>query len=205
MVKDLTREQQLIILGLVLVIVAGLGVMAYRRYAPLSSPEISIQETDPQEHLQPNDVGRMIVHVTGAVRREGVYRLQFGDRVIDALKLAGGADPNADLSSINLAEKVKDGQKMVVPRKPERAASVRGSGDPGIRESGTSSSQVKVNINAAGEQDLCQVRGIGPSTAKRIIEHRTANGPFSKIEDIMKVKGIGKGKFKKIKDKIGVN
>ncbi len=204
MLKDHTREQQLIVLGLVLVIIAGLGVMAYRRFAPLPSQEIFNQETDPQEHFHPNDVGRMIVHVTGAVRREGVYKLQFGDRVIDALELAGGADPNANLSSINLAEKVKDGQKIMVPKKPERSAAVRGSDDLGIGGSGTSSSTGKVNINAADEKDLCQVRGVGPSTAKKIIEHRTANGPFSKIEDIMKVKGIGKGKFEKIKEKITI-
>lgn len=202
MLKDLSREQQLIILGLVLVIVMGLAVMAYRKFAPLSGQEISIQEPDPQGHLPLNDAGKMVVHVTGAVRREGVYKLRFGDRVIDALELAGGAKPNANLSSINLAEKVKDGQKIVVPKRPERAALVRGSGNLGIGGLGTSSSARKVNINVADVKELCRVKGIGPSTAKRIVEHRTANGPFSKIEDIMKVKGIGKGKFGKIKDQI---
>jgi competence protein ComEA len=62
----------------------------------------------------------------------------------------------------------------------------------------------KVNINSAEEKELCKVRGIGPSTAKKIIEHRSANGPFTKIEDVMKVKGIGKGKFGKIKDEITI-
>jgi competence protein ComEA len=205
MLKDLSREQQLIILGLVLVIITGLGVMAFRRLAPFSDQEISIQEPASQEHFQSNDADKIIVHVTGAVKKEGVYKLRFGDRVIDALELAGGAAPSANLSSINLAEKVKDGQKIVVPEKPKRVATGRGSGDLEIGGLGASSSSGRVSINTAGEKELCKVRGIGPSTAKKIIQHRTASGPFSKIEDIMKVKGIGKGKFGKIKDEISVN
>lgn len=204
MLKDLTREQQLIILGLIFVVVAGLAVMAYRRFAPSSGSEILMQEPDPLKHSQVNDAGKIIVHVTGAVKKEGVFRLKFGDRVIDALKLAGGAAPSADLSSINLAEKVKDGQKIVVPEKFKSVVPERGFGDQGIGGLGTSSSPGKVNINAADEKGLCKIEGIGPSTASRIVEHRAANGPFSRVEDIMRVKGIGKGKFEKIKGQITI-
>ena len=198
MLGDLSREQQLIILGLVLVVVTGLGVMAYRHFVAGGSDEIVIEE--PQEKMQIEKVGKIIVHVAGAVKREGVYKLKFGDRIIDALELAGGATALANLSSINLAEKVKDGQKIMVPAK--RIVTERRSGKPVIRRSGTSSG--KVNINLADEKGICKVRGIGPSTAKKIIKYRSANGPFSKIEDIMKVKGIGKGKFGKIKAQITI-
>jgi competence protein ComEA len=198
MLGDLSREQQLVILGLVLIIVAGLGVMAYRHCAGNGSEEILIEE--PGGKIQIEKAGGVIVHVTGAVRREGVFKLKFGDRIIDALNLAGGAAASADLSSINLAEKVKDGQKIIVPSKIK--SSVRVSGNPVTGISGTSSS--KVNINSAGEKELCKIKGIGPSTAKRIIEYRSANGPFSKIEDVMKVKSIGKGTFGKIKDGITI-
>ncbi len=202
MLKDLSREQLFIIIGLVLVILSGLGVMAYRRLAGDESEEIVIEE--PTQEMQRIEVGKVVVHVTGAVKQEGVYKLKLGDRVIDALGLAGGAAPDANLSSINLAEKVKDGQKIIVPVKVKVVE--RRSGDPGIRGSGTSSGKTavsgKVNINIASEKELCKVRGVGPSTAKKIIEHRSTNGPFSKIEDIMKVKGIGKGKFAKIKEQI---
>jgi competence protein ComEA len=129
MLAELSREQQMIILGLVFVVVAGLGVMAFRHFAADSSGEIVIEDPHPQEKM---DIG-IIVHVAGAVEREGVYKLKLGDRIIDALELAGGATAPANLSSINLAEKVKDGQKIIVPVK--RKVIERISGNPGIRKS----------------------------------------------------------------------
>ncbi|MFC1637711.1 helix-hairpin-helix domain-containing protein [Candidatus Margulisiibacteriota bacterium] len=198
MLGDLSREQQLIILGLVLVIVAGLGVMAYRRLVVDGPVEVKIEEPTGEE--ENSRAGAILVHVAGAVRQEGVYKLKHGDRIIDVLELAGGAAALADLSSLNLAEKVKDGQKVIVPVKA--VSSVRVSGDPVPGVSGTSASSAKININSATEKDLCKISGIGPSTARRIIECRQANGPFSRIDDIMKVKGIGKGTFGKIKGQI---
>lgn len=194
----------MIILGLILLIVVGLGVMAYRHFAPGTSEEIVFEEPESQGNakIEKVEVAKIIVHVAGAVKREGVYRLKHGDRIIDALKLAGGAASSANLSVINLAEKVKDGQKIMVPAK--RILSERKSGNPGIGASGVSLSTGKVNINTANEKELCKVKGIGPTTAKRIVEYRLSNGFFSKIKDIMKVKSIGKGKFGKIKDEISI-
>ncbi|MFC1571761.1 helix-hairpin-helix domain-containing protein [Candidatus Margulisiibacteriota bacterium] len=202
MISELSREQQLMILGLVLVIVSGLGVMTFRRFigSADASEEILIETPKTIQHSQVLPRAEIIVHVTGAVEREGVYKLKQGDRIIDALELSGGASPLANLSSINLAEKVKDGQKVIIPAK--RITVVRGSGNPVNRKSGTASSSGKVSINSASEKDLCKVRGVGPTTAKRIVEYRSSNGPFSKIEDIMKVKSIGKSKFGKIKGQI---
>lgn len=192
MPEDLSKEQKLIILGLVLVIVAGLGVMVFRHFAADGPEEILIEEPGSQGKVQSERAGQIVVHVAGAVKREGVYRLKFGDRIIDALELAGGAIPSANLSSINLAEKVKDGQKVLVPVKRK------------VLERVSRTSSGKVSINTATENELCKIKGIGKSTAKRIIEYRSTSGPFSKIEDIMKVKSIGKGKFGKIKDQITI-
>lgn len=202
MLNELTREQQLIILGLVLVVTAGLGVMTFRHYAPAESSAILIEETQHPKAVNVEKAGQLIVHVAGAVKGEGVYKLKFGDRIIDALNLAGGPADLADLSSINLADKVKDGQKINVPVK--RISVERISGGPVNRGSGASSSGRKVNINSAGNKELCKIKGIGATTAKRIIEYRSSNGPFSKIGDIMKVKSIGKGKFGKIKGQITI-
>ena len=190
MPENLSKEQKLIILGLVLVIVAGLGVMVFRHFAADGPEEILIEEPESQGKVQNERAGQIVVHVAGAVKREGVYRLKFGDRIIDALELAGGATASANLSFINLAEKVKDGQKVLVPVKRK------------VLERVSRASSGKVNINTATENELCKVKGIGKSTAKRIIEYRNTSGPFSKIEDIMKVKSIGKGKLGKIKDQI---
>lgn len=193
----------MIILGLVLVVVAGLGVMAFRHYLPTESEAILVEEVQPQGQVKTERAGQVIVHVAGAVKREGVYKLKFGDRIIDAINLAGGAAGLADLSSINLADKVKDGQKISIPVK--RILVERVSGERGNRGSGTTSSfGGKVNINSASKKELCKIKGVGATTAKRIIEYRSANGSFSKIDDIMKVKSIGKGKFGKIKGQIRI-
>lgn len=201
MLENLTKQQQLIILGLVLMIVSGLGVMAFRHYSPGESNELLIENPSPQEAVQHSGVGQLIVHVSGAVKREGVYKLKHGDRIIDALNLAGGATALANLSSINLAEKVKDGQRVTIPVK--QILVERRSGELVNRGSGTSSGG-KVNLNTASEKDLCKLKGIGKSTAERIVQYRTANGPFSKIEDIVKVKRIGKSLLNKIKDEISI-
>ena len=183
---ELTREQQLIILGLVLILVTGMGVMTYRRYFADSSAEIVVQQ--PEKSLKSAQV---IVHITGAVRREGVYKLDTGVRLIDALGAAGGPIPNANLSALNLAEKVKDGQKIVVPVKTKVV--IRGSGNPVSRGSGPIAN--KVSLNTASIQQLCKIKGVGKSMASKIVSGR----PYQRIEDLMKVKGVGKGKFGKLK------
>jgi len=199
MLESLSKEQQLIILGLVLVIVTGLGVMGYRHFVAGDSEEMLIAEPDNQVTSVAQGP-KIVVHVTGAVNREGVYKLKAGDRIIDAIETAGGAKSDANLSSLNLAEKVKDGQKIIVPRKEivlPKNTSVS-SAKNSVNSSG------KVNINSANEKELCKVTGVGAATAQKIVEYRGSNGPFSKIEDIMKVKSIGKSKFGKIKDQITI-
>jgi len=204
MLNNLSREQQLIILGLILLIVVGLGVMAYRRMAGGGPEDIIVPQTEPLMPVQKSVMHEpeIVVHVSGAVKQEGVFSLKSSSRLIDVLQAAGGATNLADLDSINLAEKVKDGQKIIVPVK--KIALVRRSGDQETRISGTSSTGGKVNINTADEKELCKIPGIGKTTAQKIIDHRSSNGRFSKIEDIMKVKSIGKSKFGKIKNEITI-
>jgi len=182
-------------------IVTGLGVMTFRYFSPGELSEVLIENTGPEGAVQAKEAGQLIVHVAGAVRREGVYKLKHGDRIIDALNLAGGATALANLSSINLAEKVKDGQRVIIPVK--QILVERRSGELENRGSGNSSGG-KVNINSASEKELCKLKGIGKTTAERIVKYRAANGPFSKIEDITKVKRIGKSLLKKIKDEISI-
>ncbi|MDI6731813.1 MAG: helix-hairpin-helix domain-containing protein [Candidatus Margulisbacteria bacterium] len=205
LLTNLTKEQQLILVGLIFVIIAGLGVMVYRHFVTNGQDQVLIDA--PQNELSQSDIqvvkqDKILVHISGAVKKEGVYRLEFGDRVMDAIELAGGITALADLSSLNLAEIVKDGQKIIVPGKQIMADRV--SGNQGIRGSGTLSLNAKVNLNSATEKELQKIPGVGPSTAKKIIDYRTTNGPFTKLDDLMKVKGIGKGKYEKMKDKISI-
>lgn len=191
---NLTKEQQLILLGLIASIVIGLGVMTYRHFSGSASEEIVIEQ--PKNPIDSS----IMVHISGAVRKEGVYKMKAGDRLLDVIEMAGGALPRADLSAVNLAEPIKDGEKIIIPTKGivENKAS-------GNQESmGRETSSRKVNINVADEKTLDSLPGIGPATAKAIIEYRRTNGPFSRIEQIMEIPRFGKSKFERIRDKITI-
>jgi competence protein ComEA len=145
------------------------------------------------------------VDVDGAVVTPGVYRLREGARVAQAIDAAGGLTPEADVAGLNRASKVVDGQKIYVPHVGEQQTVdvVAGSG-PGEASAGASVASDLVNINTANASELQTLSGIGPSMAQSIIDERTQNGPFTSIDDLMRVSGIGEKKFAKIKDCICV-
>jgi competence protein ComEA len=144
-----------------------------------------------------------VVHVAGAVRRPGVYRLSAGARVKDAVKRAGGARQGADVNAINLAAKVVDGQQVVVPARG-RAGAVAASGaagdSAGASAAGTSGPPISLN-NATAEQ-LDTLDGVGPATAQKIIGWRTQHGGFRSVADLGQVPGIGPKKLAALKDKV---
>lgn len=145
------------------------------------------------------------VDVDGAVVTPGVYRLREGARVAQAIDAAGGLTPEADVAGLNRASKVVDGQKIYVPHVGEQQTVdvVAGSG-PGEASAGASVASDLVNINTANASELQTLSGVGPSMAQSIIDERTQNGPFTSIDDLMRVSGIGEKKFAKIKDCICV-
>ncbi len=141
----------------------------------------------------------MGVHVTGAVKKpDQIIYLSGGSRVADAIAAAGGADEEADLSQLNLAGYIKDGQRIYVPFKGEKIENI-------ANTQGENPENLLTNINLATKIELLDLPGIGETYAERIIQHREENGPFEAIEDIMKVKGIGESKFNDLKDKITVD
>lgn len=151
---------------------------------------------------------KIAIHVTGEVKKEGLIYLPLGSRVADAIKEAGGETKNADLSQINLAYQLQDGQKLYIPNKNEIISEYIISATGNTESEGSSSNNLKgenkVNINTATQSELDQLPGIGPSIAQRIIDYREENGNFQKIEDVQNVKGIGDAKYEEIKDKITV-
>lgn len=159
----------------------------------------------------------LIVQVSGAVNKPGLYPLSAGSRVQDALNAAGGLAENADPNVLNLAAIIQDGQRIDVPAlqptppplpagAPTLTPVPGWTGSPTHTASSTSpaSSAGLININTASQAELESLPYIGPSLAQRIIEYREQNGPFKSIEDIQKVKGIGPAIFAKIKDLITV-
>ncbi len=145
-----------------------------------------------------------MVDVSGAVVAPAVVSLAAGARVQDAIDAAGGLTADADLTAINRAAPLVDGQKVQVPRIGEAAQLETGvdasAGTAAASEAGTA----LVNINTADEAALDELPGIGPATAQAIIEDREANGPFTVAEDLMRVSGIGEKKFEQLQDLICV-
>ena len=151
----------------------------------------------------------IIIHIVGEVKKQGVVHLKQGDRIIDAIEKAGGETKNADLSQINLAYELEDGQKIYIPNKNEKIDEyITTSNGNNIMNKNNNETKErkenKVNINTANQSELDSLPGIGPSIAQRIIEYREENGNFKRIEDLQNVKGIGDAKFSDIKDNVTV-
>ena len=157
------------------------------------SEEVVTESVAPTQMVAP----ALVIDVTGEVVSPGVYELPAGSRVIDAIKAAGGARPKAALSDLNLARVIKDGEQIYVDLISTTGASVHASAK-------ASAPRGPININRATASDLDSLDGIGPVIAKRIIAFRTTNGPFTAIEDLLKVSGIGEAKFAQFKEKIRV-
>ncbi len=153
----------------------------------------------PLETVAPS---RIAVHVVGAVQSPGVYHLPSGARGDDALRAAGGPADNADLRRVNLAATLLDGEQFVVPRVGERLTTTvppsRGALDNGSG-SGTPIAPLLVDLNTATVAELDRLPGVGPSTARAIVDHRSRNGPFASVDDLLAVRGIGPAKLAELR------
>lgn len=135
---------------------------------------------------------RLTVHVVGAVRRPGLYRLREGSRVADAVRRAGGAGRRADLSLVNLAAPLADGLQVVVPRRTPAVAGAGGTaGAPGAGP---------VHLNIATEEQLDELPGVGPVTAQKIIDYREQHGAFSSIDELDAIPGIGPARLEQLRE-----
>lgn len=139
---------------------------------------------------------RLIVSVNGKVQRPGLVELPAGARVADAIAAAGGALPGADLSGLNLARKVIDGEMIAVGVPAPPGAGPAGGG-------GTAGGGL-VNLNTATVAELQTLPGIGEVLAQRIVEHRDRHGGFRAVTDLRQVEGIGDAKFRQLKDRVTV-
>jgi len=149
-----------------------------------------------------NPGAKMYVDISGAVVNPGVYEVDSQTRLFQVIEMAGGLTENADVDSLNRAEIVCDGQKIIVGILGEPSAAASDSTGSQSAQSGITNG--KVNLNLAGSATLQTIPGIGPSKAERIIDYRNTNGRFRKIEDIMNITGIGEKTFESIKDYITV-
>ena len=139
----------------------------------------------------------IIVYISGAVNKPGVFKMLNNARVIDLVTMAGGLAPEADVSKINMAQPIKDGMHINVVARPVLV----GGGDV-LASASKVKGNTKISINTADKSELDALPGVGPSLADRIMEYRQTNGSFSDINELKKVPGVSQSKFDKIKDKI---
>jgi competence protein ComEA len=143
---------------------------------------------------------KVMVDVAGAVKSPGVYELPANSRVVDAIAAAGGTVEHADTSDINLARIIKDGEQVFVDQVSVSSSLVQG----GLVKRIVKKKSGPININRATAGELDGLPGIGPVIASRIIDYRKTNGPFTTVDDLQKVSGIGSAKFASIKSKVRV-
>jgi competence protein ComEA len=134
----------------------------------------------------------VVVHVVGAVRRPGLYRLRDGDRVADAVRRAGGSTRRADLAGVNLAAPVADGSQIVVPRRA--VAGVPAAAGPAVGP------PAKVSLASATLEQLDALPGVGPVTAQKILDYRQQHGAFRSVDDLDAVPGIGPARVEQLRD-----
>ena len=228
--KYINKKQKILLIIIISIITLGIS---YYAYAYKTNDEFNVNEqnlevgeneTESSEETEENnqDLGRIVVHVSGAVNNEGVFDLEENARVADAVEAAGGVTENAYMKDVNLAEPLEDGMKVYIPTKEEVEKQNQGESTNYI--SGTSSSNntssstqrsvasktginnnnSKVNINTASIEELDTLPGIGETTANKIINYRNENGKFKSIEEIKEVSGIGDSKYEQIKDLIEI-
>ena len=142
----------------------------------------------------------LYVHVAGAVRRPGLLRLPSGTRVATALERAGGPTPRADLTLVNLAAPLQDGQQIVVPVRGSAGAPTAGGGAPAGAGGGAVPLGAKVHLSTATAEQLDEIDGIGPTLAQRIVEYRDAHGGFRSIDELAEVEGIGDKRLGTLRD-----
>jgi competence protein ComEA len=141
--------------------------------------------------------GRVAVHVAGRVRRPGLVRLAAGSRVQDAVRAAGGATAGANLDAVNLARKLVDGEQVRVPGKGEAAAA------PAPPGGGSATPAGPLDLNTATVEQLEALPGVGEVTAGRIVAYRSAH-PFTSVDELLEVPGIGQRRFEQLKDLVTV-
>lgn len=196
---DLTRRQlyAYVALGVVVLALGVRYVVLPRAGAEPDGSRLALAPLSASPSAAPSAAPDVTVYVCGAVRSPGVVRLPAGARVCDAIELAGGATSAAELAAVNLAAKVIDGQQIVVPEQGAApAAAAGGASSP--------AGGGLVNINTASVDELQELQGVGPATAQAIVDYRTEQGPFTAIEGIMDVPGIGDAKFAALRDSITV-
>ncbi len=186
----------------VIFLVVGLGnTKSLSGSSTVTAPAAEASDASSAVPSEMASVQQLFIQVVGAVEKPGVYVLPVEARVYEAIALAGGFTKSADQASVNLVRELVDGEQILVLEIYLDQASATGIGGIVVpNSSGRAPAQPKINLNRAGLSELDTLPGVGPALAQRIVDWRTANGPFKKIADLTKVSGIGEKLIANLKD-----
>ena len=207
---EISKKQKIILIFLGIVAIIGI---AYYSYVSSKEENLNVSNTNELEvENSSNEVdveaeeNKIKVHISGAVKNEGVYELEGDARIIDAIEKAGGTLEIADMKNVNLASKLEDGMKIYIPKQGEEVTNTNQEVEENIALENTpkENSKGKININKASKEELDTLPGIGESTAEKIINYRKEHKSFKSIEELKEVKGIGDAKFEEIKDFVDI-
>ena len=187
--------------GLAVIVLLGVRYLGHRGDPPTPSAP-AIRVGDSAAAGGGGSLARVVVDVTGAVRRPGVYRLPGRSRVVDAVHRAGGARHGADLSALNLAAKLEDGRQVIVPLRAAAGAPAAAVTAPGAAAPATPATPL--DLNTATPEQLDQLDGIGPGMAGRILDYRKEHGGFGSVEELGQVPGIGEKRMAALREKVRV-
>ena len=224
---EFNKKQKIIIILIGIILIIDFLYYTYAKDENIILSE-ELEVTNTPENTEENgnttqeEQEMIVVHVSGAVNKEGIVELEENSRISDAIDKAEGLKENANTKNINLAFRLEDGMKIYIPTIKETAEEmaqentndktqnyVTSSGGVVQEESSTSTSSEeqktgKININTATQTELETLPGIGPATSLKIVNYRKENGNFQSIEQIKEVSGIGNAKYENIKDLICV-
>lgn len=202
------KNKNLIIICFTIILLVIISIYLYfhnNSYEEIENTEQILIDNEKNSYTE-DKPRTIIVHISGEVNNPGIIGLDEGGRIVNAIEYAGGITENADLTNVNLAYELEDGQKIYIPsiNDSEEISIIQDNGENIILDNMNNKKQSKININKATEEELQKLNGIGASTAKKIIQYRTENGNFKNIEDLKNVNGIGESKYEMIKEYICV-
>lgn len=188
---SLRRKRVVTLVLVALVASVGISLAVPRLIAQPHSESIPSESVSASPSTVGQSRGQIFVHVVGAVSRPGLYVLSAGDRVLDAIMLAGGLASSADQCALNLARTVSDGEQIIVPLSVQGHSTCSAVADTHSSSGSSSVRAGKVSLSRATLQELDSLPGVGPALAGRIIDWRTAHGGFQAVEQLDEVSGIG--------------
>lgn len=215
--QQINKKQKTIIVVIVIIVIISICYYVYAK------EEFNIEENDletfennnnnnqlEKQESETEKLEKIIVHIAGAVNKEGVIELEENSRISDAIEKAGGFREDADTANINLAYKIEDGMKIYIPIKGEEKIQEKTEEEKSVsstQDKSTKNEENKtqiININTAKQEELETLPGIGSATAQKIIAYRKENGKFKTKEEIKNVSGIGEAKYNNIKEQIRI-